>query len=93
MSAREADAHGLVTQLVPPEETLEAALALADRVAAQAPIAVLAAKEAVERAFELPLTAGLEFERRTFFLLFASEDQSEGMAAFIEKRQPEWTGR
>jgi enoyl-CoA hydratase len=93
MSAREADAYGLLTQVVPPEETLEAALALADRVAAQAPIAVMAAKEAVERAFELPLTAGLEFERRTFFLLFASEDQTEGMAAFTEKRPPEWTGR
>ncbi len=64
MSAREADAYGLLTQVVPPEETLEAALDLADRVAARPPIAVMAAKEAVERAFELPLTAGLEFERR-----------------------------
>jgi enoyl-CoA hydratase len=93
MSAREAEQHGLVTQVVPPEATLEAALALADQVAAQAPVAVMAAKEAVERAFELPLTAGLEYERRTFFLLFASEDQTEGMAAFVEKRPPEWTGR
>jgi enoyl-CoA hydratase len=93
MPAREAEAHGLVTRVVPAEETLEAALGLADRVAAQPPVAVLAAKEAVERAFELPLTAGLEFERRMFFLLFASDDQSEGMAAFAAKRTPEWKGR
>ena len=93
MSAREAEAHGLVTQVVPAEETLEAALSLADRVAAMAPVAVIAAKEAVNRAFELPLTAGIEFERRNFFLLFASEDQTEGMAAFTEKRPPDWKGR
>jgi len=54
---------------------------------------VMAAKEAVNHAFELSLEAGLEFERRTFFLLFATEDQKEGMAAFVEKRRPEWKGR
>jgi enoyl-CoA hydratase len=57
------------------------------------PLAVMAAKEAVNRAFELSLEAGLEFERRNFFLLFASEDQREGMRAFIEKRSPGWKGR
>jgi enoyl-CoA hydratase len=57
------------------------------------PLAVLAAKAAVNRAEELPLEAGLEFERRNFYLLFASEDQREGMAAFREKRQPTWKGR
>jgi enoyl-CoA hydratase len=93
MDAREAEIHGLVTSVVPAEETLEAALDLADRIAAMPPLAVMAAKEAIERAHELSLTAGLEFERRTFFLLFASEDQKEGMAAFIEKRPPAWRGR
>ena len=62
-------------------------------VAAMPPLAVIAAKEAVNRAYELSLEAGLEFERRNFFLLFASEDQKEGMRAFIEKRPAEWKGR
>jgi enoyl-CoA hydratase len=57
------------------------------------PLAARAAKEAVNRAHELSLEAGLEFERRNFFLLFASEDQKEGMAAFIDKRKPTWKGR
>ena len=93
LPAREAAALGLVTRVVPPEETLLAALRLAARVASMPPVAVLAAKEAVNRAFELSLEAGLEFERRNFFLLFASDDQKEGMAAFIEKRSPTWKGR
>ena len=93
LSAREAFALGLVTRVVPPEETVLAALRLAARVAAMPPLAVRAAKESVNRAFELSLEAGLEFERRNFFLLFASEDQKEGMSAFIEKRLPEWKGR
>jgi enoyl-CoA hydratase len=93
LPAIEAEAHGLVTKLVAPEETLAAALELAATVAAMPPLAVRAAKEAVNRAFELSLEAGLEFERRNFFLLFASEDQTEGMAAFVEKRPPRWKGR
>jgi len=93
MDAREAELHGLVTRVVPAEEAVEAALDLAARIAAQPPIAVMAAKEAIERAHELSLSAGLEFERRNFFLLFASEDQKEGMAAFVEKRPPTWKGR
>ncbi len=93
MDAREAEANGLVTAVVPAEETLEAALDLATRIAAMPPLAVMAAKESIERAHELSLTAGLEFERRNFFLLFGSEDQKEGMAAFIEKRPPAWKGR
>ena len=93
MSAREAEASGLVTTVVPAEATLDAALDLAARVAAQPPLAVLAAKEAILRAHELPLAAGLEFERRAFFMLFASEDQAEGMAAFTDKRPAHWTGR
>ncbi len=93
LSAREAEARGLVTRVVAREETLSAALALAGEIAALPPLAVRAAKEAVNRAYELSLEAGLEFERRNFFLLFASDDQKEGMRAFIEKRRPEWKGR
>jgi len=93
LPAREAEAHGLVTRVVAREETLGAALELARDVAAMPPLAVRAAKEAVNRAFELSLEAGLEFERRNFFLLFSSDDQKEGMAAFVEKRKPTWKGR
>ena len=66
---------------------------LAAEIASMPPLAVRAAKEAVNRAYELSLEAGLEFERRNFFLLFASDDQKEGMAAFVEKRKPTWKGR
>jgi enoyl-CoA hydratase len=93
MSAREAEAAGLVTTVVPAEATLGAALDLAVRIADQPPLAVRAAKQAVLRAFELPLSGGLAHERQAFFALFASEDQAEGMAAFAEKREPHWTGR
>jgi enoyl-CoA hydratase len=93
IDAREADRLGLVTRVVPAEETIDSALELAAAVAAMPPLAVIAAKEAVERASELPLGAGLELERRNFFLLFATEDQKEGMAAFVGKRKPRWTGR
>lgn len=93
LSAREAFERGLVSRVVAREETLPAALALAAEVASMPPLAVRAAKEAVNRAYELSLEAGLEFERRNFFMLFASDDQKEGMRAFIEKRRPEWKGR
>jgi len=93
MGAREAEASGLVTSVVPAEATVPAALELAGRIAAMPPVAVLAAKAAVNRAEELSLDAGLEFERRSFYLLFDTEDQKEGMAAFTEKRTPSWRGR
>jgi enoyl-CoA hydratase len=93
ITAHEAEAMGLVTRVVPADETLDAALELAGTIAAKAPVAVLAAKEAVRLAEELPLSAGLRHERRAFFALFASDDQTEGMAAFVEKRRPEWKGR
>jgi enoyl-CoA hydratase len=93
MGAREAEAHGLVSRVVPDEGTVDAALDLAARVAAMPPVAVAAAKQAVLRAHELSLSSGLDWERRNFFLLFASEDQTEGMAAFVEKRRPSWKGR
>ena len=93
LPAREAEAHGLVTRVVAREQVVSEALGLAAEVAARPPLAVRAAKEAVNRAFELSLEAGLEFERRNFYLLFASDDQKEGMAAFVAKRPPEWKGR
>jgi enoyl-CoA hydratase len=93
MGAREAEAHGLVTRVVPSEATLDAALELATVVASQAPLAARAAKQAVQQADEMSLSAGIEHERREFFLLFATDDQTEGMAAFDEKRPATWTGR
>ena len=93
MGAREAEAHGLVSVVVPSEATVPAALELAGRIAAMPPVAVAAAKAAVNRAEELPLEAGVEFERRSFFQLFDTEDQAEGMAAFTQKRAPTWKGR
>ena len=93
MGAREAEAHGLVSQVVPSEATVPAALDLAAKVAAMPPVAAQAAKAAVNRAEELSLEAGLEFERRNFYLLFDTEDQAEGMAAFTEKRAPNWKGK
>jgi enoyl-CoA hydratase len=93
MSAREAEAAGLVTTVVAAEETVAAAIELASRIAAQPPVAVAAAKQAIIRAHELSLSAGLEFERTAFFALFATDDQTEGMAAFSEKRPPHFTGR
>ena len=93
LPAAEAYERGLISQVVAREETLPAALALAAEVASMPPLAVRAAKEAVNRAYELSLEAGLEFERRNFFILFASDDQKEGMRAFIDKRKPTWKGR
>jgi enoyl-CoA hydratase len=93
IDAREAERLGLVTRVVPAEATLESALALAAEIAALPPVAVAAAKKAVNEAFESSLTDGLADERQAFFDLFATEDQKEGMAAFVEKRAPEWRGR
>ena len=92
MGAREAEAHGLVTRVVPADETIAAALELAATIASMPPLAVIAAKEAVNRAEELALEDGLAFERRNFYLLFSSDDQVEGMAAFLGKREPKWKG-
>src|SRR5438034_1496024 len=85
-TAQEMADHGLVNRVVPKGEHLNEALKLAKTVAAQAPLAVRLAKDAVLAAFETSLEQGLENERKNFFLLFASEDQSEGMKAFMEKR-------
>jgi len=93
MSASEADAHGLVTRVVPAEATLDVALELADRIAAMPPLAVRAAKAAILDAGERSLHEGLAREREAFFRLFDTNDQAEGMAAFIQKRPPIWSGR
>lgn len=91
--AQELAALGLVNRVVPKGEHLAEAVKLAKTVAAQAPIAVRLAKEAVQAAFETSLSEGLELERKNFFLLFASEDMREGTRAFIEKRKAEFQGR
>ncbi len=93
LSAQEALQYGLVNHVYPVEIYLEEALKLAQKLAGQAPVAVRLGKEAVNKAFELSLHEGLAFERRAFQILFATEDQKEGMAAFIEKRRPQWKGR
>ena len=93
MSAREAEQLGLVARVTPIEVYLDEALKLANEIAARPPIAVRFAKEAINKAFETALSDGLEFERRLFYFLFATEDQKEGMRAFVEKRKPEWQGK
>jgi enoyl-CoA hydratase len=93
ITAREAFDAGLVAQLTPDELTVEDALALAAKIARQSPLALRLAKESVNAAFEMSLTDAVAHERRLFYLLFASDDPKEGMAAFLEKRTPEFTGR
>ena len=93
LSAQEALEHGLINRVVPVERYLDEALSLAAEIAAQAPLALQLAKEAVNDSFETSLTDGIRKERRNVFFLFASEDQKEGMQAFAEKRRPQWKGR
>src|SRR5687768_10823508 len=93
ITAREAEAAGLVAVVTQDELVVEDALALAAGIATKSPIALRLAKEAVNAAYEMSLTDALAHERRLFYLLFASEDQKEGMAAFLEKRTPEFKGR
>ena len=93
IDAREAERLGLVTRVVPAEATVESALALAAEIAALPPLAVAAAKRSVNDAYETSLAHGLADERQAFFDLFATADQKEGMAAFVEKRPPRWSGR
>lgn len=93
LSADEALQHGLVNRVVPEELYLEEAIKLAMEVADRAPVALRLAKEAVNAVFEMPLAAGLAHERRLFYMLFSTEDQKEGMDAFINKRKAEWQGK
>ena len=79
--------------MVPAAELLDSAMALAAEIAAMPPLAVLAAKELVNAAQELPLQDGIRLERRLFHMLAATEDKAEGMAAFVEKRPAVWKGR
>lgn len=93
ISAREALHYGLVNRVVPVEMYLKSALELAGEIAQMSPIATQMAKESVNHAYESSLSEGLYFERKNFYMLFASEDQKEGMNAFIEKRQPDFKGK
>lgn len=93
MTATEALQAGLINRVAPIELYLEEAAKLAGEVAAQSPLAVKMAKEAVLKAFDSTLDEGLHFERKNFYLLFASEDQKEGMQAFMEKRPPAFKGK
>jgi enoyl-CoA hydratase len=93
MGAVEAEAAGLVARVVPAADLVTEALKMAAEIAAMAPLAAIAAKEAINAAFEMPLAQGVNFERRLFHGLFGSDDQAEGMAAFIAKRPGAWTGK
>ncbi|WP_294392097.1 enoyl-CoA hydratase-related protein [uncultured Sphingomonas sp.] len=93
MGADEAERAGLVARIVPAAELLDRALALAAEIAAMPPLAAIAVKEMVNTAFEGGLAQGIAYERRLFHGLFGTEDQKEGMAAFVEKRPGRWSGR
>jgi len=93
IDADEALASGLVAEVRPREATIERALELARTIAAKPPLAVRLAKEAVMKSYEMPLEPALDFERRAFTLLFSTEDRREGIAAFLERRKPEFRGR
>lgn len=93
ISAEEACAAGLVNRVVPVELMLDETLKLAGEIAKLSPVAIKLAKEAVNNAFNSTLDEGLIFERKNFYLTFASQDQKEGMAAFVEKRAPNFTGK
>ncbi len=93
MDAEEAERCGLVSRVIPAENLLEEAMATADKIAEKSLPSVLIAKECVDRAYETTLSEGVRFERRVFHSLFAFEDQTEGMAAFAEKRAPKFQNR
>ncbi|GJQ34493.1 MAG: enoyl-CoA hydratase/isomerase family protein [Anaerolineales bacterium] len=93
LTAQEALQFGIANRLVPVEGYLDAAVAFADEIASRAPLAVRMAKDSVNAAFETTLTEGLAVEKRNFYPLFATEDQKEGMRAFVEKRKADWRGK
>ena len=93
LTAAEALQFGFVNRVVPVDRCLDEAVALAEEIASRAPLAVRMAKDSVDAAFETTLTEGLKAERRNFYPLFSTEDQREGMKAFIEKRKPNWKGK
>ena len=93
MDADEAERSGLVAKVVPADTLLDEAMKTAEQIAAMPPLAAIAVKEMVNAAFEIPLSQGIRFERRLFHGLFGTEDQKEGMKAFVEKRPGNWKGR
>ncbi len=93
MPAEEAERAGLVSRVVPAKKLIEEATSAAQKIAEKSMMTILAAKEAVNRSYETTLSEGLLFERRVFHSMFATEDQKEGMAAFLEKRQPQFRDR
>lgn len=93
ISAEEALQAGLINKIVPTELLMDETLKLARLIAAQSPVAVKLAKESVNNTFNSTLEEGLLFERKNFYLTFASQDQKEGMAAFVEKRNPDFKGK
>ena len=93
MGAEEAEQSGLVAKVVPADQLLDEAMKTAEAIAAMPPLAAIAVKEMVNAAFEIPLAQGIRFERRLFHGLFGTEDQKEGMTAFVEKRPGKWKGR
>jgi enoyl-CoA hydratase len=93
MDAEEAERSGLVARVVPLASHMDEVMKAAEAIASMSLLSVMAAKEAINRAFETTLTEGIRFERRVFHPLFASEDQKEGMAAFVEKRAPQFKNR
>ena len=93
MDAEEAERSGLVAKVVPASELMTETMKTAEAIAAMPPLAAIAVKEMVNAAFEIPLGQGIKFERRLFHGLFGTEDQKEGMAAFVEKRPGNWKGR
>ena len=90
MDAEEAERCGLVSRIVPVKKLVDDALATAAKIAEKSTISVMAAKEAVNRSYETTLAEGLLFERRSFHALFATDDQTEGMTAFMDKRAPQF---
>jgi len=93
LTAAEALQFGLANRVFPLDRFLDEAIALAEEIASRAPLAVRMAKDSVNAAFETTLAEGLKAERRNFYPLFSTEDQKEGMKAFIEKRKPNWKGK
>ena len=93
MDAEEAERSGLVSRIFPADELVDNAVAIAQEIASKSQVAATMVTEVVDRAYESSLSEGVLFERRAFHALFATEDQKEGMAAFLEKRKANWQNR